>query len=72
LDVPDGLLGEIFKPFFRVEEDRSQVSGGVGLGLAIARRAVDVHRGQITSRNAGPGLVVAIELPRAQSIAAVI
>jgi signal transduction histidine kinase len=63
--VPEESLGEIFKPFFRVEGDRSRASGGVGLGLAIARRAVGLHRGQMTARNASPGLFVAIELPDA-------
>lgn len=35
--VPDALLEEIFRPFVRVEDDRNRISGGVGLGLAIAR-----------------------------------
>ena len=61
--VPDDLLGSIFEPFFRVEGHRSRASGGVGLGLAIARRAVSLHRGRIMARNADPGLVITIELP---------
>jgi two-component system sensor histidine kinase CpxA len=61
--VPDDRLEAIFQPFFRVEPDRSRTSGGVGLGLAIARRAVVLHRGRISARNAGPGLAVSIELP---------
>ena len=44
--VPEELLGAIFEPFFRVEGHRSRIDGGIGLGLAIARRAVDLHRGQ--------------------------
>jgi signal transduction histidine kinase len=63
--VPDDLLSAIFEPFVRVEGDRSRASGGVGLGLAIARRAVDLHRGKITAQNAHHGLVVQIELPGA-------
>jgi two-component system sensor histidine kinase CpxA len=35
----------------------------VGLGLAIAHRAVTVHHGTMTARNAEPGLLVSIELP---------
>jgi signal transduction histidine kinase len=63
--VPDQALGAIFDPFFRVEGDRSRSSGGVGLGLAIARRAVALHGGTIAARNAHPGLCVTIGLPRA-------
>jgi signal transduction histidine kinase len=33
------------------------------LGLAIARRAVELHQGSITARNAQPGLLVEIKLP---------
>jgi signal transduction histidine kinase len=65
--VPDELLGAIFEPFFRVEGDRSRASGGVGLGLAIARRAVTLSRGRIYAQNARPGLIVTIELPRAEA-----
>jgi two-component system, OmpR family, sensor kinase len=61
--VPDEALGSIFKPFFRVDDDRSRSSGGVGLGLSIARRAIDLHRGRIEAHNACPGLRVVIELP---------
>jgi two-component system sensor histidine kinase CpxA len=62
--VPPGALSSIFEPFFRVEGDRSRESGGVGLGLAIAHRAVGIHSGDITARNAQPGLAVEIVLPR--------
>ena len=63
--VPEQQLTEIFRPFYRVEEDRSrQNGGGVGLGLSIAERAVRVHRGQIRAENADPGLAVELTLPR--------
>jgi len=58
--VPEGALARIFDPFYRVENDRDRSSGGVGLGLAIARRAVELHKGAITARNANPGLLVEI------------
>jgi signal transduction histidine kinase len=61
--VPLDALPRIFDPFFRVDADRDRASGGVGLGLAIARRAIGIHRGHIAARNAGPGLAVEVLLP---------
>jgi signal transduction histidine kinase len=61
--VPDEALTRIFDPFYRVNADRDRASGGVGLGLAIARRAVELHHGQISARNAAPGLEVDLALP---------
>ncbi len=61
--VPDEALPRIFDAFYRVESDRARASGGVGLGLSIARRAIELHKGAIRARNAGPGLEVEMELP---------
>ena len=63
--VPAEALPRIFDPFYRVDSDRNRVSGGLGLGLAIARRSVELHKGKLTARNANPGLLVSIELPLA-------
>lgn len=61
--VPEEQLSRIFDPFFRVENSRDAKQGGVGLGLAIARRAVAVHSGTLSAENAGPGLRVTMRLP---------
>ena len=61
--VPDELLPRIFSPFFRVDPSRDENTGGVGLGLAIARRAVHIHHGEVRAVNAAPGLLVTIILP---------
>ena len=58
-------LKAIFDPFYRPQSARERESGGWGLGLAIAKAAVDAHKGQITATNAIPhGLLVSIKLPR--------
>jgi two-component system sensor histidine kinase CpxA len=62
--IPEEHLERVFQPFFRVEEDRSRNNGGVGLGLAIAQRAVRAHNGEIHAANADPGLLVEMRLPR--------
>lgn len=61
--VPEEALTKIFQPFFRVDASRDSSTGGVGLGLAIAMRAVGLHHGQVRAQNAHPGLRVSIHLP---------
>ena len=61
--VPEEALPRLFDPFYRVESDRDRSSGGVGLGLSIARRAIELHKGAIRARNANPGLEVELQLP---------
>jgi two-component system, OmpR family, sensor kinase len=64
--VPEDALTHLFDAFYRVETDRDRASGGAGLGLSIARRAVELHQGGIRAENAAPGLRVEIELPAIQ------
>lgn len=62
--VPDDALEDLFRPFYRVDDGRARQSGGAGLGLAIADRAVRLHGGTVTAANAPDGgLVVEIRLP---------
>ena len=63
--VPEEALPRLFDAFYRVETDRNRASGGVGLGLSIARRAIELHQGAIRAFNAAPGLAVEIDLPAA-------
>lgn len=62
--VPEPMLKEIFRPFFRAESGREATTGGTGLGLAIASEAVRLHDGSITAQNRkSGGLHVIITLP---------
>ena len=64
--VPPSALTDIFRPFYRVGAGRDRQSGGVGLGLSISRRAIEVHGGSITASNAPDGgLLVEMVLPGA-------
>jgi len=63
--VPEAALSRIFDPFFRVEESRDTQCGGSGMGLSIAKRAVQLHHGTIAAENVSPGLRVRISIPLA-------
>ena len=62
--IPEAEQERVFEPFVRLEGSRSQETGGIGLGLAIARSIVRAHGGDIRLANrAGGGLTVAVALP---------
>ncbi|MEJ2107906.1 MAG: ATP-binding protein [Acidiferrobacteraceae bacterium] len=62
--IPEAMLEKVFEPFARLDEARDRSTGGYGLGLAIADRAVRVHGGTIQATNHPDGGVrMRIELP---------
>jgi signal transduction histidine kinase len=64
--IPPEMLEQVFEPFFRLESSRNADTGGVGLGLAIARDLAQAHGGSLTLRNRAPrGLEATLRLPRA-------
>jgi two-component system sensor histidine kinase CpxA len=64
--IPESELTSIFRPFYRVDMARSAQTGGVGVGLAIAERAVKLHNGRISASNrSGGGTTIRIWLPLA-------
>lgn len=69
--VPDQALPHLFDPFYRVDDARTRQTGGTGIGLAICRRAVELHHGSIWARNIDPhGLEVVMDLPQGATNAA--
>jgi two-component system, OmpR family, sensor histidine kinase CpxA len=62
--VPEDALAKLFEPFYRLDDARGRLTGGVGLGLAITERAVRFHGGKVSAFNRpGGGLIVEIRLP---------
>lgn len=49
--IPEEALGQLFERFYRGEEARTQASASTGLGLAIAKNIVELHRGTITAQS---------------------
>ncbi|HZR55908.1 MAG TPA: ATP-binding protein [Terriglobales bacterium] len=64
--VPEEALTKLFLPFYRIDDARGRATGGVGLGLAITERAVQLHGGSVRAANRSQGgLMVEIRLPAA-------
>jgi len=62
--IPNNKRDDVFKPFVRLDASRNSGTGGVGLGMTIARDAMRSHGGEITLEDApGGGLRVRLSLP---------
>jgi two-component system osmolarity sensor histidine kinase EnvZ len=62
--IPSASREDVFKPFFRLDSSRNSSTGGVGLGLTIARDVVRAHGGDIWLEDSPlGGLRVRIKLP---------
>jgi two-component system sensor histidine kinase CpxA len=62
--IPEAELNAIFLPFYRVDNARSPHTGGSGVGLAIAVRAVKLHGGELNAFNRpGGGATIRMRLP---------
>jgi two-component system, OmpR family, sensor histidine kinase CpxA len=62
--IPESERESIFRPFYRVDQARSAHTGGFGVGLAIAERAVKLHKGQLRVRTReGGGTTLQMILP---------
>jgi heavy metal sensor kinase len=71
-DTGPGIAPEhrekVFERFYRIEQDRSRSTGGAGLGLPIARWAIDLHGGRLDLESeVGRGSRFRIRIPRAAS-----
>ena len=66
--LPEDKVEDAFKPFVRLEPSRSAETGGIGLGLSIARSIVKAHGGELSLVNRPEGgLSAVIALPRGRA-----
>jgi len=64
IGMDDADLAQLFTPFFRSDRSRTRATGGVGLGLVLAKRVVEAHGGSIQVASAlGCGTTVTVVLP---------
>ncbi len=70
--IPESRIGDVFRPFQRIEQSRSLETGGHGLGLSIARSIVLEHGGTIDLANRDEGglrarVLLPLAMPRART-----
>jgi len=55
IGIPAGLLPRIFELFEQGERSLDRPEGGLGIGLTLVRRLVELHGGRVVAASAGPG-----------------
>lgn len=67
IGIPDEMLGRIFDMFVQVDRSSESSQGGLGIGLTLVRRLVEMHDGSIEARSRLPGagseFIVRLPLP---------
>jgi CheY-like chemotaxis protein len=55
LGIPPDKLASIFDMFTQVDASRERAQGGLGIGLTLVKRLVEMHDGTVEARSEGPG-----------------
>ena len=65
MGIPRESLSAIFEPFRQIDRTLDRAQGGLGVGLTLARRLVEMHGGSITAHSEGPdrGSEFTVRLP---------
>ncbi|HEU5176856.1 MAG TPA: HAMP domain-containing sensor histidine kinase, partial [Burkholderiales bacterium] len=55
IGIPRDMLGKVFDMFTQVAQSLDRSQGGLGIGLTLVKRLVELHGGTVEARSAGPG-----------------
>jgi len=55
IGIPPALLSRVFEMFAQLQGYRDRTQGGLGIGLTLARRLIELHGGTIDAHSDGPG-----------------
>ncbi len=61
--VAESEIEKLFDEFYREDTARPRETGGYGLGLSIAKRAITRHKGKISAQNTANGLEITVRIP---------
>ena len=64
-DIPPESLDKIYNKFYQTDE--SHASSGNGIGLAIVKRIVEIHKGKISVKSEGGITAFTVTLPKLQA-----
>jgi signal transduction histidine kinase/DNA-binding response OmpR family regulator len=72
IGIPTDLLATVFDPFTQGDHSLDRSEGGLGIGLTLVRRLVELHGGTVTAASDGPGRgsEFIVRLPLAEPVAA--
>jgi two-component system, OmpR family, sensor histidine kinase SenX3 len=69
IGIPLAAQARVFERFYRINDDRSRVTGGTGLGLSIVKHVAELHGGHVGLQSElGEGSVFTVRLPAFASV----